>query len=161
MIVVANAGPCIALARIGHLQLLYSVYGRLHIPQAVYDEVVTWGHLRAGAREIASAEWVHLTQVRDPEAVQFLQERLDRGESEAVVLAIELKADILLIDEARGRRVAETRGLSTIGTLGTLVVAKSRGLIPSVTPLLAELRASGFRMSEKLYWSIVDLTGER
>lgn len=103
MIVVANAGPLIALAQIGHFNLLQSLYGQLHIPPAARSEVVASGCGRSGAEEVDSAPWVRIVNVRDTTAVQLLRERLDAGESEAIVLAIELKADLLLIDEARGK----------------------------------------------------------
>ena len=151
MIIVANAGPLIALAQVGHFDLFKSLYGQLHLPQAVWDEVVASGCGRPGAAEVHAASWIHIVQVHDTTAVQLLQERLDAGESEAVVLAIELAADLLLIDEARGRRVAEARGLNRSGAIGTLVAAKRRGLILAVAPLLAELGAAGFRMSADLY----------
>ena len=160
MIVVANAGPLIALAQIGHFNVLQSLYSQLRIPPAVCDEVVVSGRGRPGAVEVSAAAWIHIVEHRDSTAVQLLREQLGAGESEAIVLAIELKADLLLIDEARGRRVAEARGLNKIGTVGTLIAAKKRGLISSVTPLLDELRATGFRMSEELYQTACALAGE-
>jgi predicted nucleic acid-binding protein len=160
MIVVANAGPLIALAHIGHFSLLQSLYGRLYIPPAVRDEVVVSGRGRPGVVEVGAAAWIDVVAVRDMTAVQLLQERLDAGESQAIVLAIELDAELLLMDEARGRRIAEARGLNKTGTLGALIMAKKRGLILAVTPLLDELRAGGFRMDEELYQAARALAGE-
>lgn len=160
MIVVANAGPLIALATIGRFDLLQTLYGEVHIPPAVRDEVVISGHGRPGAEEVGTASWIEVVELRDVTAVQLLRERLGAGESEAVVLAIQLEADLLLIDEARGRRVAEARGLNKTGTIGTLIAAKKRGLVEQVTPLLHDLRAAGFRMGDDLYRMSRLLAGE-
>ena len=160
MIVVANAGPLISLAQIGQLDLLPALYGNIYIPPAVKTEVVTHGGVRPGAAVIGLAGWVTVIAVRDQTAVELLQERLDAGESAAIVLAIEQQADLLLIDEARGRRVAETRGLRKTGTIGTLIAAKQRGLLRKVTPCIDALRTSGFRMSDDLYQQAVQLSGE-
>ncbi len=160
MKVVANAGPLIALARIGQFEMLKFLYNQVYIPLAVRDEIVVSGCDRPGAKEVSLASWVHVVNVQDMTAVQLLRERLDTGESEAIVLAIQLEADLLLIDEARGRRVAEAWGLNKTGTIGTLVAAKTRGVVPSVGPLLDSLRASGFRMGVDLYREALRLADE-
>ncbi len=160
MIVVSNSGPLIALARIGRLDLLRAVCGKLLIPQAVRDELVVSGGYRPGAYEVAAAGWIEVVRVRDVTAVRLLQNRLDAGESEAVVLAIELGADLLLMDEARGRRVAEAQAINLVGTVGLLVEAKRQGVIDAVTPLLEKLRSGGFRMSKDLFRTGQQLAGE-
>lgn len=160
MTVVANAGPLIALARIGHFALLRLLYNELYIPTAVRDEVVLFGETRPGAIELEVAEWIHIVTIGNQTAVQLLRERLDRGESEAIVLAIELEAELLLIDEARGRRVAQAQGLNYIGTVGVLIQARQNRLIAAVTPLLDELMASGFHMNEVLYRTAQELANE-
>jgi len=160
MIVVADSGPLISLASINHFDLLKSLYHQINIPLAVQNEVVNIQGGLPGSKQVAAASWVLPVEVRDNTAVQILRERLDLGESQAIVLAIELKADVLLIDEARGRRVAEARGLNKTGTIGTLIMAKKRGLIPSVSPLLDELIAKGFRMSQELYQTARQIANE-
>lgn len=160
MIVVANAGPLIALAQIGQLHILPALYGQIHIPSAVRKEVLADGRERPGAVEIGAAPWIRIDHVRDRTAVQLLLDRLDAGESAAIVLALELKADLLLMDEARGRRIAEARGLSKTGTVGILIAAKQHGLLPAVTSLLDSLLAAGFRLSAELYRQARLLAGE-
>lgn len=106
MRVVSNAGPLIALAKIEQFNLLHLLYTEILIPPSVRAEVVTQGSTRPGAIEVTSADWIQIEPIRDRIAVELLKERLDQRESEALVLAIEQAADLLLIDEARGRRVA-------------------------------------------------------
>jgi predicted nucleic acid-binding protein len=160
VIVVADAGPLIALAAIGQFDLLHLLYGQLHIPSAVRDEVIASGKGRPGERAVRSADWIRTVEVDDTTAVQHRTQRRDAGESEAIVLAIQLGADLLLMDEARGRRVAEGRGLNRTGTIGTLIAAKKQGLVISLTPIPDELIAAGFRMSEDLYRTARALSGE-
>lgn len=160
MVVVANAGPLIALAQIDQIELLPALYGKIVIPAAVQQEVVAPGHGRPGVETIQKADWIVLRRVQDTVAVQLLSERLDQGESEAIALALEINADLILIDEARGRRVAETRGLHKTGTLGTLIAARKRGLVLTVRPLLDALVDSGFYMSDELYQTVLSLVPE-
>ncbi|MCB0086480.1 MAG: DUF3368 domain-containing protein [Caldilineaceae bacterium] len=151
MIVVADSTPLIALARIGRLKLLKSLYGELIIPDAVFDEVVHSGKDRAGVTQVQKAEWIKRQSVDNEVAVQLLRERLDRGESEAIILALELEADLLLIDEMKGRRIAEAQGIAVTGTVGAIVAAKRQNVIDSVQPLLDDLRHNEFRLSDELY----------
>lgn len=167
MIVVSNSSPLIALAKIGEFNLLHSLYEELLIPDAVRAEVTRVDLNseaielnRPGIEEVSGATWIRTVNVSNLAAIQLLRGRLDAGESEAIVLALELKADLLLIDEARGRRVAQSQGINTSVTVGTLVAAKTQGLILELTPLLNALLASGFRMSQELYQTARKLAGE-
>jgi uncharacterized protein len=159
MIVVSNAGPIIALSRIGRLNLLKLLYGIVHVSTVVKDEICSCSD-KPGYYQILSSKWIHVLDVSDNLAAKILMDRLDAGESYSIVLALQLRADVLLIDESLGRRIAESRGLKKTGTLGTIVLAKQMGLIASVTPLLDHLRDDGFRMSGSLYQKVIALAGE-
>lgn len=90
MIVVSNSTPLISLAKIDRLDLLKAIFSRVQIPQGVYEEVVLEGEGLAGAREVSDAGWIETVEVSDKSAVEELKGELDKGESEAIVLAIEL-----------------------------------------------------------------------
>jgi predicted nucleic acid-binding protein len=101
--VVSNAGPLIHLARASHFGLLHTLFGRITIPPAVYEEVVVRGQSQDGSREVSQAKWIHRRRPRRGDLVTALGAFLGRGEAEAIALAVEQKADLLLIDEAQGR----------------------------------------------------------
>jgi len=153
VIVVSNAGPLIALAKIEQFGLLRKLFGKLYIPKAVYDEVVLMGAGRAGASETEQAvgDWIEVQEVKDLVMVKSLLTKLGKGESEAIALALETKADLVLLDDYKARATAEFMGLNMAGTVGTLSRAQKKGLISDLRPFLDELQAKGFRLSDKVY----------
>ena len=161
MIVVSNTTPITNLARIGQLELLHSLYGEVHVPAAVWDEL-NRGPESQGRRVVCDATWIVTHSVARREPVAALRAELDAGESEAIALADELGCDLLLMDEAKGRRVAERLALKQTGAVGVLLEAKRRGLIAAVRPLLDDLRQkAGFWLSEEVYQRALELTLER
>ena len=146
--IVADTGPIIAFARLGRLELLHQVVETLVIPEAVYAELVSRGRDRPGAAEVEHGGWMHRRTVTDQAAVAQLPRVLHAGEREAIVLAHELRAQ-LLIDEQRGREIAIARGLAVLGILRMLAEAKQCGLIPAVPPLVEALLAIGYWIDEE------------
>nr|WP_211178715.1 DUF3368 domain-containing protein [Brasilonema octagenarum] len=141
--------------------MLQQLYSNIIIPQAVYDEMVNLDYAVPGASEVQTLSWIQHQQVINRTLVTSLLAELDQGEAEAIVLAIELGADLLLLDERRGRKVASRYGLNITGLLGILIEAKHKGLIPTVKPVLDDLILQvGFRVSNKLYADTLQAAGE-
>ena len=160
MIVVVDSSILITLARIGRLGLLQHATDVIHIPESVFVEVVQKGAGRPGSAELAQADWLLRRTVRDVAAVDRLRTRLGRGESEAIVLAKELGADFLIIDDAAARQVAEAEGQRVVGLLGWLIHLKQRGIVAAIKPVVDEMLASGFYLDEQRYQSILRRAGE-
>ena len=140
MSVVSNASPLINLARIGRLDLLRLVYGRVHIPEAVWQEVVAGGAGMPGADEVCSADWIQREVVSNRQLVLALEEHLGPGVAEAIALAVERQAEVLLLDERLGRETARHFGLAPVGLVGVVVEAKRKGIVDSVAPVLKALQ---------------------
>ncbi len=148
MIVVSNTTPLVGLAVIGRFDLLRQLFGHIQIPQAVYDEVIARSSEQGGARdEVITAEWVEVVRVINREAVDELSGELDLGEAEAIVLAREIGAEWVLMDEKIGQRKLDEFGLDKIGTAGILLKAKEVDVLSLIQPDLERLRRYGFRIS--------------
>lgn len=161
MIVVADAGPLIHLAAIGHLELLRQLAAEVMVPEAVFHEVVTAGAGLFGAAEVASAEWITVIPPVRLEVVDALTAGgLHLGESQAIALALERRADLLVIDERQGRLTAEAMGVRIVGTVGVLIAARERGDVPTVAPLLTALQDSGLWLSQALIDRVLAAVGE-
>ncbi len=149
MIVVSNSSPLIALAKIGKLHILKDLFGEIIIPKAVWYEVVVKGKGKPGAEEVERAEWIKVREVEDILSVEILKGEIEIGEAEAIVLAKELNADLLIMDESIPRVIAESIGLRVVGSLAILYIAKKRGLIDEdFDEIVKELKAKGVRFSD-------------
>jgi uncharacterized protein len=161
MIVVSDTSAIINLAMIGRLDLLHQLYNEVIIPAAVYQEIVVQGAGKPGAVEVQTEPWFKQQAVVDAAFVFRLRRDLDEGEAEAIVLAQEISADLLLIDDQAARRHAARLGLRFIGLLGVLLEAKKAGLLATVKPPLDELISkAGFRVRPSLYQAFLASAGE-
>lgn len=151
MIVVTNTSPLINLAVIGEARLLPELFGRVTAPNMVREEIDS---LRLRDQRFRSADTANaavFATVRDASRVALLSLHLDPGEAGAIALALELRADLILLDERRATRAARQLGLRTLGLLGVLLLAKRKGLIDQVRPLLDRLEAdAGFWIAPDL-----------
>lgn len=160
MLIVSDTSPLRALQALNKVQLLGSLYSRALIPPAVAVEL-SRSTESIDAFPAADYPFVSMAAPRNSELVNTLRRSLDAGESEAIALAAETPNAVLLIDEATGRRVAGSMGISMIGVLGVLVRAKHAGLVVAVAPLLDDLdRTIDFRVSSQLRESILRFAGE-
>lgn len=160
MKVVCNSSTVIALARISRLDILEKVVKSLMIPPAVYDDIVTKGAGRPGAAEVKEAKWIEKRNVSERELVMKLNVTLGRGESEAIALAKEVKADLVILDDEKARKAAISEGLRITGLLAFLVQAKEKDIIKRVKPLMDNRRQKGFFISEDLYQDAIGKAGE-
>lgn len=161
MIVVSNTTPLIGLAQIQRFDLLRQLFGEIYIPQAVYEEAVVRGREEGGAkREVSTATWIKTVRVKDRLAVEVLLDELDLGEAETIVLAGEMGADWVLMDERKGRRKLTQMGINKIGTLGILLKAKQVGLLTAIRPEIEKLRQQGFSISQDVIDAVLQQANE-
>lgn len=157
---VINAGPLVALSLIDQLHLLPKLFTECWVPQTVFDEVAVAGIGKPGAASLNSADW--LARVRaSPQPDPLLVMQLDAGEAEVISLARQISPCWALIDERRGRRIAqEVYGLAVKGTAGILVEAKRRGFVSEVRPMLLALKGAGYFMAESVIDRACSAAGE-
>jgi hypothetical protein len=122
--IVSDSSPLISLARIGRLDLLSKLYPRVCVSVEVYKEVVTKGSGLPGAQQVAAAQWIEVREIRDSAATvkAIEQTGLGAGEVSAVILAKEISAELILMDEIRGRKFARASGFEVIGCIGILEI---------------------------------------
>jgi uncharacterized protein len=153
MIVVSDTSAITSLIQVSRVEVLSRLYGEICIPETVRKELLR--------THPVLPEFVRVRPTEKKIDVQRLCTELDLGEAEAIVLAKEISADYLLIDEALGRQVAIREGVKVIGLLGVLLEGKEHGYISSVREVTAELEAiAGFRVADAVKQIIFREAGE-
>jgi len=160
VIVVSNSTVIIGLSKIRKLDLLQKIFSRIYVPDEVCGEIVERGKHKAGSKEIRQAEWIERRSVKDRTEVNLLLGSLERGEAEVLVLAKELKADLVLLDEEKARKSAIIAGFEVMGIVGLLIVANNLGLIGEIRSYIEELRKKKFRIGEKIILDALRKVGE-
>jgi len=160
--VISNASVLIGLSSIGMLLLLRERFPEsIVVPEAVWREVVDEGADRPGAREVSAANWIKVQKVNDEGMVGLLRAELAEGEAEAIALAHEGNADVVLLDERDARQAAMRMGLKVLGTVGILLWGKQAGKLVSLREQLDALQFQGkFRISQRLYERVLLEAGE-
>ena len=146
-VLVSNTGPLIALSMIGRLNLLPELFSHVIIPSDVYAELIVSPF---EARRIVKPSWLEVKMTQVP-TDSLLLSVLDKGEAAVIQLARQISADMVFIDERKGRKVArDVYNLAVIGTAGVLVQARKMGLIDSVRELLSELKQNGYWIHDNI-----------
>lgn len=158
MIVVSDSTPLITLMKTGRLEVLQALFGRVLIPETVFLELTSNDAYETEAELIRTSTFIKMVTVENPDYVTLLQRAtgLDRGESEAIVYADENQADILLMDEEAGRRVARNMNIPITGSIGILIKAFQNGLLTAVEveESLCRIEESGRYISSSLLQSV-------
>lgn len=154
MIVISDTTPIISLLKANRLDLLRKLYGKVLIPNAVYKELTENITFAKEAKIIKDIDYLTVVAVENEKSVSVLRNvtGLDAGESEALIMYDEQKADLLLMDEHKGRSVAKQLNVRHIGTVGVLLLAYDKGMIQQdgVKSCLDTMLANNIRLDRKL-----------
>lgn len=158
MIVIADSSALVALSVCDGLSLLESLFGEVYVPKAVYDEVCIEGKIGSNVLKEFLLNRVKTISIDKFPVIK--PEGLGYGELEAMALYSSLTADLLLIDDAKAKKIAYLNGMEVMGSLGVLLMAKQQGLISEISPLLRLLSASGIYFGDSIIRKVRELAGE-
>jgi len=138
-LIISDTSCFIALSKIEALNLLFMLYKHI----ATTDEI---------AQEFGESlpEWVEIISVSDKTKQQLLEMQVDKGEASAIALALESENPFLILDDHKARKLARNLNLNHTGTIGVILAAKQRGIIPSIKPLLEKIKQTNFHLSPAL-----------
>ena len=157
--IIVNSTPLIALAKANKLEILKRMYEHIIIPEAVYREVTEKDDVAAQRIE-AAREWIEVRKVDYNLDRRMYKAKLHDGEVEVMLLAQEIGADVVVIDDGAARKTAEYLELPLTGTLGVMIKAKQRGLLEAVMPVLQKMEQNGIFFSKELKEKIRKLSKE-
>jgi hypothetical protein len=156
--IISNTTPILSLLKINKLSLLENLYGKIIIPTAVYQEIEK-GKEKPYYLDLKLIDWIEIREIRNPGSKDYFLD-LDEGEAEVIILAKEQNADLIIMDEIMGRRIAKQFNLTVTGTIGVLLKAKEKGFVNAIKELLTELQEKGTWLNSKLISKALELANE-
>lgn len=147
--IISDTSCLIVLSGIGELELLQKTYGQVLTTLEVASE---FGQPLPG--------WIEIKSPVDKSRMQILELQIDKGEASAIALAMEIPQSILILDDYKARKIAKQLGLEITGTIGVIVKAKLKGIIPSIQPYLAKIRKTDFRLADDVEQQAIKEAGE-
>lgn len=160
MLVVSDTTPIISLLKVNRIDVLEFLFGEVYIPNAVYKELTSNQLFIEEAEKIKNSAFIKTVNIPMDDSLNMLRRAtgLDLGESEAIYYADTHEADLLLMDEAKGREVAKTMGLKITGTIGILIAAYREKYLSKeeILRIISILRNSGRHISDQLFRILID-----
>jgi len=150
-VIVSNAGPLIVLLKTGKISILKDLFQKVLVTMAVWEEITAKDYEKS---IFVKMEWIETRKIRNTELAVLLEKLIGRGEAEAIVLAKELEA-VLLMDDAKARKHAKLLNVEVIGTLGLLKLAKNNGLISSAKKVIDDMLSKGYYIEDNLIKKIL------
>lgn len=147
--IISDTSCLIILSKIGELELLYKLYGQIITTLDIAEE---FGEILPN--------WVTIEKVSDKYRQRILEMQIDKGESSAIALALEVPNCTLILDDFKARKIAQNLGLSFTGTIGIIIKAKLNGTIPSIKPYLEKIKETNFRISAEIELQALKEAGE-
>ena len=159
--VIVNSTPLLVLGKIGKLEILHKMYHEIIIPKAVFEEVTEKNDIAGKAVQSACQDWIKVQSIKNIDEYALYRAKLHAGEVEVMILAQQNpKADLVILDDMSARKTAEFLGLPLSGTIGVLIKAKQKDIIPEVMPIIEELEKNGFFISARVKAMVAKKVGE-
>jgi predicted nucleic acid-binding protein len=155
-VIVSDAGPLIVLFQINKLSILKELFGEVKVPLAVYNEITVKEQEKAAFQKV---DWLKPVKIKKDNDYKLLEELVDKGEAEAIILAKQ-QTLLLLADDAKARKYAVMLNVEVMGTLGLLKMAKTRGVLSSVKAVIKDMIDNGYYVDSRLIAKLLSDVGE-